>query len=42
MLCLTEFVVEGETLKHALVHQRLLLLAVWNQFGSLGLELILS
>lgn len=38
---LTEFVVECETLKHALVHQSLFFLAVRDQFVSLGLKLAL-
>lgn len=38
---LTEFLVEGETLKHALIHQGLFCRAVWDQFVPLGLKLAL-
>lgn len=39
---LTEFVGEGETLHHALVHQCLFCRTVRDQLVALGLELILS
>lgn len=39
---LTEFISEGETLHHALVHQRLFRRAVGDQLDALGLELTLS
>lgn len=39
---LTEFVSEGKTLHHALVHQRLFGSAVRDQPDALGLKLILS
>lgn len=41
-ICLTEFFVECETLKHALVHQCLFCWAVWDQLVSLGLKLTLA
>ncbi len=40
-LCLTEFFVECETLKHALVHQGLFGSIIRDQFSSLWLELTL-
>lgn len=39
---LTEFISEGETLHHALVHQCLFCRAVRDQLDALGLELTLS
>lgn len=41
-ITLTEFLVECETLKHALVHQSLFCWAIWDQFGSLGFKLALQ
>lgn len=41
-VCLTEFISEGETLHHALVHERLFCRAVRDQLDALRLELILS
>lgn len=40
-MCLTEFFSECETLHDALVHQGLFCRAIGDQFGALGLELIL-
>ena len=39
---LTDFFIEGESLKHALVHQCLFCWAVWDQPVSLGLKLTLK
>lgn len=39
---LTHLIIEGEALKHALVHECLLLRSIWDQFGSLGFKLTLQ
>lgn len=40
--CLTDFFIEGKSLKHALVRQCLFCWAVWDQPVSLGLKLTLK